>query len=490
MQFDDIPRPGLWKRMLLAAFLVIFAAAGATAVAAFNEVDKVVDALKLGPELKGVEKQLADTDSGKPQTLMILGSDRRPKDNVEGAAGDARSDTIMLVRLDPTKEATAIMSLPRDLKVEIPGHGVDKINAAYSLGGPQLTLETVKQLTGLPINHVVNVTFKGFWRAVRAIGCVYADVDRDYYNDSAEFTYIDIDPGYQRLCSRKALQYVRFRHYDSDLVRSARQQDFLRQAKQQITYTKLIDERDRLMKIFGRNTSTDANLRSRSEVLRLLKLALFSADQPIQEIHFEGEIGPSYVEASNAQVQKLVQQFLNVEDTPGPRGEAEERDPGKRKRRKAGPPDAASIGLWDATALGEDQGLQAVQAGAGGSLPVFYPTLLLNSSEFADAPRVYKIKGTDGKRYGAYRMVMRKYNANGEYYGLQGTTWQNPPILDDPTETRTIRGREYELHFAGDRLRLVAWRTPKAAYWISNTLLQTLTEKQMLGIARSVRRCC
>jgi hypothetical protein len=283
---------------------------------------------------------------------------------------------------------------------------------------------------------------------------------------------------------------VRFRHTDTDLVRSARQQDFLRQAKQQITYTKLIDERDRLMKIFGRNTSTSARLRSRSEVLRLLKLALFSANQPIQEIHFEGEIGPSYVEASNEQVQKLVQQFLNVEDTPGPRGEAEQRDPGQRKRRKRARADAASIGLFDATALGEDQGLQAVQAGAGGSLPVFYPTMLLGSSEFADAPRVYKLRGTDGKRYGAYRMVMRKYNANGEYYGLQGTTWQDPPVLDDPTETRKIAGREYELHFAGDRLRLVAWRTPRAAYWISNTLLQTLTEKQMMGIARSVRRCC
>ena len=118
---------------------------------------------------------------------MILGSDRRPKNNAEGASG-ARSDTIMLVRLDPDKEATAIMSLPRDLKVQIPGHGTDKINAAYELGGPALTLKTVKQLTGLPINHVVNVNFSGFWRAVNAIGCVYADVDRDYFNDSAEFT--------------------------------------------------------------------------------------------------------------------------------------------------------------------------------------------------------------------------------------------------------------------------------------------------------------
>jgi polyisoprenyl-teichoic acid--peptidoglycan teichoic acid transferase len=486
--FQDIPRPGLWKRLLLGAVLVVFAAAGATAVAAFHEVDKVVSALELGTELKLGKNTLATTDPGQPQTILILGSDRRPKTNGEGASG-ARSDTIMLVRLNPEKEATAIMSLPRDLKVHIPGHGVDKINAAYELGGPALTLQTVKQLTRLSINHVVNVTFKGFWRAVNAIGCVYTDVDRDYFNDSAEFTYIDIDPGYQRLCARQALQYVRFRHFDTDLVRSARQQDFLRQMKQQVTYTDLISNRDRLVKIFGRNTATDSDLRSRSEVLRLLKLAVFSAGQPIQEIHFEGEIGPSFVEASDAQVKRLVQQFLKVEDSPGPRGEApEERPPRKPKRRQRQPD--RSIGVYDATGLGEDQGLQAVQAGAGGSLPVLYPTLLLNSSQFSQPPRVYKLRSTDGKKYGAYRMVINRTNANGEYYGIQGTTWKNPPILDSPTEKRTVGGRQYELHFAGDRLRLVAWRTPRAAYWVSNTLLQTLTAKQMMAIARSTRRCC
>jgi polyisoprenyl-teichoic acid--peptidoglycan teichoic acid transferase len=485
---EDIPRPGLWKRLLVGAVLVVFAAAGATAVAAFHEVDKVVNALELGQELKLGKEKLATTDPGKAQTLLILGSDRRPRNNAEGAGG-ARSDTIMLVRLDPKKDATAIMSLPRDLKVEIPGHGVDKINAAYDYGGPELTLDTVTRLTGLPINHVVNVTFKGFWRAVNAIGCVYTDVDRDYFNDSAEYTFIDIDPGYQRLCARQALQYVRFRHTDTDLVRSARQQDFLRQMKQQVTYTDLISNRDRLVKIFGRNTATDSALRSTSEVLRLLKLAVYSAGQPIQEIHFEGEIGPSYVEASNSQVKRLVQRFLNAEESPGPRG----RPPGERparkpKRRQRGPD--RSIGLYDASGVGEDQGLQAVQSGAGGSLPVMYPTLLLNSSQFWQPPRVYKLRDPDGRKYGAYRMVIRRTNADGEYYGVQGTTWRNPPILDDPTERRRVGGREYELHFAGDRLRLVAWRTPKAAYWVSNTLLQTLTKKQMMAIARSARRCC
>jgi polyisoprenyl-teichoic acid--peptidoglycan teichoic acid transferase len=485
---EDIPRPGLWKRLMLGGFLVVFAAAGATAVAAFHEVDKVVSALELGTELKLGKNTLATTDPGKAQTILILGSDHRPKNNGEGASG-ARSDTIMLVRLNPDKEATAIMSLPRDLKVRIPGHGVDKINAAYEYGGPALTLQTVKQLTGLPVNHVVNVTFKGFWRAVNAIGCVYTDVDRDYFNDSAEFTFIDIDPGYQRLCARHALQYVRFRHFDTDLVRSARQQDFLRQMKQQVTYTELIKNRDRLVKIFGRNTATDATLRSRSEVLRLVKLAVFSAGQPIQEIHFEGQIGESFVEASDAQVKRLVQRFLDVEESPGPRGEAPDERPARKPKRKQRRADR-SIGVYDATGLGEDQGLQAVQAGAGGSLPVLYPTLLRNSSQFSQPPRVYKLMGPDGKRYGAYRMVMNRTDANGEYYGLQGTTWKDPPILDSPTEKRTVGGRQYELHFAGDRLRLVAWRTPKAAYWVSNTLLQTLTKKQMMAIARSTRRCC
>jgi polyisoprenyl-teichoic acid--peptidoglycan teichoic acid transferase len=479
---EDIPRPGLWKRLLLGAFLVVFAAAGATAVAAFHEVDKIVAKLELSPELKLGKGALSTTDPGKPQTILILGSDKRPKNNSEGAFSDSRSDTIMLVRLNPDKKATAIMSLPRDLKVEIPGHGTDKINAAYQIGGPALTLKTVRSVTKLPINHVINVHFNGFWRAVNAVGCVYADIDRRYYNDSAEYSYINLQPGYQRLCGTDALQYVRFRHEDTDIVRAARQQDFLRQAKQQITASTLFKNQDRLMTIFGRNTSTDAALRSRKEVLRLLKLALFSATQPIQEVSFRGTLGGSYVEATEEQIAQMVDEFLNVEDTPGPRGESTKRV--KRPKPKHKLPVVG--GLEDATGFGKDQALQAVQAGAGETLPALYPRLRLQGSVYAGPPSVYKLRGTDGKRYGAYRMVLQT-NRAGEYYGLQALTWQDPPILAGVTEERQIGRRKYELAYDGDRLRLVAWRTPKAVYWVSNTLLLSLTEKQMLAIARSVR---
>jgi LCP family protein required for cell wall assembly len=482
---DTVPRPSLWKRLALGAVLVVFAAAGATAVAAFHEIDRVVNAFGVHHQLK-LGTDLAVAPPGKPQTLMLLGSDRRPKSNGDPAAGGARSDTIMLIRLDPSKKATAMMSLPRDLKVQIPGHGTDKINAAYVLGGPRLMLKTVKLLTGLSVNHVVNVDFRGFWAAVNAVGCVYADIDRRYFNNSPGFAYINVQPGYQKMCGRQALQYVRFRHEDNDLVRSARQQDFLRQAKQQIGASKLFGERNKLVKIFGKYTTSD--IRGRSEVLGLAKLALFSVGQPIQEVHFQGQITsgnqgtntPSYVEASNVQIKKFARQFLGVEDSKGPRGELKPK--GKRKKHKGG----GDLGLEKAYSAGKDQAVQAVKQGAGSSLPVLYPGVRTQQALYAGPPRVYRLRGSDGKRHGAYRMTIKR-GLVGEYYGLQGTNWMNPPILENPSEKRKVGRRTYELHYDGDRLRLVAWRTRKAVYWVSNTLLLTLSERQMMAIARSAR---
>ena len=210
--FKDIPRPGLWKRAAARQLPVHLRRRRAPHRSRRSTRWTRSSARSSeNPELKLGKNTLAITDPGQPQTLLILGSDQRPKNNVEGGSG-ARSDTIMLVRLNPRQGGDGDHVAAARPEGAHPGHGVDKINASYELGGPKLTVETVKQLTGLPINHVINVTFKGFWRAVNAIGCVYTDVDRDYFNDTAEFTYINIDPGYQRLCARKALQYVRYRH--------------------------------------------------------------------------------------------------------------------------------------------------------------------------------------------------------------------------------------------------------------------------------------
>jgi hypothetical protein len=122
------------------------------------------------------------------------------------------------------------------------------------------------------------------------------------------------------------------------------------------------------------------------------------------------------------------------------------------------------------------------------SLPVYAPRLLATGGRYrTDNARAYTISDRGGHRHRAYRIVAFE-GSIGQYYGLQGTTWTSPPILDDPSERRRIAGRTYELFYDGGRLRIVAWRTPRGAYWVSNTLLRTLTNRQMLALARSSAR--
>ncbi len=479
---EQFERPGnYWKRLLLGSLCLIVIAAGATSVAGWNEIDRITEAFEQGKQLK-LERFLEPGESGEPQTIMLIGSDRRAATAI-GGSGGARSDTIMLVRLDPSERATALLSLPRDLKVRIPGYGTDKINAAYSYGGPKLTLRTVTKVTGIDVNHVVNVDFKGFREAVNALACPYIDIDRRYFNDNSgyepDYATIDIKPGYQKVCGHDALDYVRYRHEDTDIVRAARQQEFLRQLKQQIGLTKLFERRQDLLDIFGKYTESD--IRGRANVLRLLKLALASAQHPIREIHFKGSIGVSYVTASSAVMRDLREDFLGLKATPGPRGHL--KPEGKQKKEPVS-------GLENGEVAGKDQALQLAAMGQKmRKLPAFYPKLRTYGSLYAGPPRYYKIPvGPRGDRnwYPAYRMVIKK-GLIGEYYGIQGTTWKDPPALRDSSETREINGREYELHFDGDRLRMVAWRTDKGVYWLQNTLLQTLTEQQMMAIATSMR---
>ena len=258
--------------------------------------------------------------SSGPQTILILGSDKDPelKDVQQGFKG--LSDTTMLLRLDPDRDAIALFSLPRDLKVEIPGVGTDKLNAAYAYGGPAAHAADGRgALTGLEVNHLVNVDFEGFARAVNAIDCVYVDVDRRYFhsNDStaaaADYEEIDLQPGYQALCGFDALDYARYRHTDNDIVRAARQQEFLREARAKIPPERLFRDRKELIEIFTEHTTSDIN--DPQTMLQVLKLFLESRDAPIKEIHFEGTLGPSFVTATPEEIETATNQFLGIEAT-------------------------------------------------------------------------------------------------------------------------------------------------------------------------------
>src|SRR3954447_12140634 len=159
------PRPafGLYKRAAMGALIILLASAGAVSAAVLLQVKDAVDAFNRFAghnRIANPESFLDKVDSGGPQTILVAASDRRWADRK--TKSPPRSDTIMLIRLDPSKGATGVMNIPRDLKVEVPGHGTAKINEAFSDGGPALLGRTVHQLTGLGIHHVVVVNFGGF----------------------------------------------------------------------------------------------------------------------------------------------------------------------------------------------------------------------------------------------------------------------------------------------------------------------------------------
>ena len=130
---------------------------------------------------------------------------------------------------------------------------------------------------------------------------------------------------------------MRFRHADDDLVRSARQQDFLRQAKDQIGLGRLFGDRKELLRIFGRYTDTD--LHSNSAILRLLKLAFESSGHPIREVRFRGDIGPEFVTISPNNLELTKQEFLHVKASNGSRqlGRGAPKPQSKKAKRRVGP---------------------------------------------------------------------------------------------------------------------------------------------------------
>jgi LCP family protein required for cell wall assembly len=485
----------MYKKFALAALLLVVLTAAPVATGVLLEVDKEVKIFE--SVARGVSRQtqgaLDDVQAGKAQTIVLIGSDRRFGDKKAGVP--PRSDTLLLARLNPEKKATAMMSIPRDLRVDIPGHGRSKINEAFSKGGEALVIRTLRQLLGVPIHHVVVVNFGGFQRAVNKLGCIYVDIDRRYFNDNhppagsgENYAAIDVKSGYQRMCGGDSLAYVRYRHFDSDLVRAARQQDYLRNAKEQIGLSGLFSNREELLRIFGLYTQTDIS--GTPGVLRVLKLAYQSTKNPVQEVQFPAQDirdGTTDLSVDANALRRAVARFMNAQASPNPRGETKATKSDKareRKQRKRRAPGVA-VGTFAAAKPAEDL---AIQLGTKIPFPVYYPKLAaLGGTYQVDDSRTYDIYDKGRKRYRAYRIVVKAPGV-GQYYGVEGMSWKSPPILDNPSETRQINGRKYKLFFDGSRLRVVSWSTDNAVYWVSNTLNRQLKNSQMLGIAESLTR--
>ncbi len=504
--FEPPPkRKGIMWRFALATVIIVFSFAGATSASILNMVDDITDRLQDSEFTQLSDKILPDSNGG-PQTIAILGSDARTGGGApEGDPG--RSDTTILLRLDPSTDQIAMLSIPRDLEVDIPGFGTDKFNAAYSYGGTKLTLKTIKQVTGLDINHVINVDFQGFASVVDAIGCVFIDVDRDYFNSnegkaaSEQYAEIDIDAGYQKLCGPDALEFARYRHTDTDLVRASRQQDLLGEVRNRLSFDEILKRRGELIDAFVENTRSDIS--GSQESLELLKLLFDSRSARVVEVKFPATLGPSYVTATPDEIQGAVDQFLGFEESAGPVGTLAEGS-GKnsaRKRAKAKAkkerqriaatrvPSKAEDGLVDASTAGQEQALTILGGRKSRKFDIYYTKRLPSATAYSEGSRSYHVRDLDKNSHAAYRMVMVLEAPDGlHYFGLQGIRgWQDPPILEAPHDEMEIDGRKFRVYTEGDRIRLISWFDRGNTYWISNSLLLTLTNDQMLGMARATR---
>ena len=228
-----------WVKRLIVVFLVI---ANVAVFAVYWTLRSAQDAFRdNATQLEEVvpELTLRPTESADPLVFLVIGSDSRAGlDSLQnfGESDGARGDVIMLIKLYPGDGHVQILSLPRDLLVEIPGKGTDRINAAYAAGGAPLMVRTVKQVTGLPVHHYIEVDFVGFQSLVDDIGGVHFDFP---YPARDSKSGLSVDAGYQLLDGSQALAYARSRQYQElrngewlsvdadDIGRTGRQQNLI-----------------------------------------------------------------------------------------------------------------------------------------------------------------------------------------------------------------------------------------------------------------------
>lgn len=196
-----------------------------------------------------------------PLNILVMGIDNEaplPVTDGKPAIG-RRTDVLLLMAIRPKSMKVTLLSLPRDSLVEIPGHGVERINAAHVYGGIPLTEQVVQQVTGLKVHRYIQLDFQGFVQLVDLVGGVEVNVDkRMFYEDKSAGLRIDIKKGPQVLRGKDALGYVRFRHDPmGDITRVGRQQLFVQSLLKKVMQPGMLFKATQLYGIARNNIKTD-----------------------------------------------------------------------------------------------------------------------------------------------------------------------------------------------------------------------------------------
>lgn len=299
--------------------LLLLVVGGAVALYAWargveNKLQRVVNS---DPGIAAVLKDDTPRKPGEPFYMVLTGTDTRPGETA------ARSDTLLVARVDPAAQRVQAISIPRDTRANIPGHGTQKINGAMTWGGPELVIKTVKEFTGLPVTHYMNINFAGFKNIVDAVGGVTIYVPEkidDRQAASANPAARVVPKGWQTLDGDHALTFVRARHQfaDQDFSRMRNQQAFLKALAKKAASIRNPVAIAGLINAVADAVDTDLAL---SDLYGLARDFRGMPDANIETITMPGNSkfvdGLSYVVADDAAFKKVLRRMQNGEPLSG-----------------------------------------------------------------------------------------------------------------------------------------------------------------------------
>ncbi len=249
-------------------------------------------------------------ERSEPVDVLLLGIDKRPEDISEEIG--VRSDAIMVARVMPDTGEIRVLSVPRDLYLEIEPGEKDRINSAYAIGGVDQTRSIVERYTGVGIEHYAVVDFDGFEEAVDAIGGVRVDVREGEYPDNWQ----NIEPGMQKLNGKRALIYARYRDSaGGDLDRIGHQQQILTAVKQKATSLDTVTKLPELVEIGNRNIESDLGTRDGLELARGIISAQRDKTSEVESFQLKGqgsylEDGRQVLAPDDEENRKIIADFL------------------------------------------------------------------------------------------------------------------------------------------------------------------------------------
>ena len=555
-----------------------------------------------------------------PAIALVAGYDVRGAPKGANPYAGSNSDTLMLMRADPQNDTLSLLSFPRDLYINIYCHGdtvytQSRINSAWSLcsNGPAATLDTVEKLTGLKINYLITLDFHAFTQIVDHLHGVYMNVDRRYYIPPHSGTSaINLHPGYQKLDGAQALSYVRYRHTDSDIYRTGRQQLFLDALKSRVKTglsifdaPKLIGDLKHNVEIAqgGGGNVTPEQLKSYLGLLYGLPAGhLFRNAIPVNNFQNEVIGGADVLKTDPGNIAAAVHSFLNpdVRDAQAVNTQfgGKPKTPKKTtKQHKLSKSQISVLVLNAGRVAGQAEntryrlavhgyttktlpaGDQANAPRVASNTTVYYDPVQANAQQAAQqlrplfgpharvkqmtplissfagragnpltvvtvgtsfpgtltipkppkvepktppqvsggqgmtAPRLRQVydevhfplmvphkiaryselSADEGVR--AFKPLRNQHEValtfevgqTSEYWQIEESTWKTAPILQSPSFSFIRKGQRYQVYTSGGAVQRIALVTPQATYWVSNTILNELSNSTMLAIAESLR---